>query len=250
MPYGANAMLEHNPYVILGISRDATADEVKSAYRNLAKQYHPDTNDGDTRAADRFRRIADAYEILSDPLKRARYDRHLPPRRPPPPQPAPQQSRPQDRPPPAGFNVGMLTIGALVAVIPLVMVSLPAAQPDPGHIEDTPPPQPTTSAAAVTAENATPEVSVTSPPAMAQPPPTPVVATPVPLPAPAGASESTTKPTPPPARQNLLAQNLSAGAQTLPQPRVLPPPPPAFSQPYPIIRRLHPRLFFYRWMRR
>jgi len=62
-------------YVILGIGRDASVGDVKKAYRRLARRFHPDVNPGDDRAALRFREIAAAYEILSDPDRRRRYDR-------------------------------------------------------------------------------------------------------------------------------------------------------------------------------
>lgn len=61
-------------YSILGLKRDATQDEVKRAYRKLARKYHPDVNkDADAEA--RFQEIAEAYEVLKDPDKRAAYDR-------------------------------------------------------------------------------------------------------------------------------------------------------------------------------
>ncbi len=63
-------------YEILGLSRDASAEEIKRAYRRLARQYHPDAFKGDKAEAERrFREIAEAYEVLSDPDKRAQYDR-------------------------------------------------------------------------------------------------------------------------------------------------------------------------------
>jgi len=62
-------------YEVLGVARTATADEVKKAYRRLAMQHHPDRNPGDQQAEDRFKEAAEAYEVLSDPEKRARYDR-------------------------------------------------------------------------------------------------------------------------------------------------------------------------------
>ena len=68
-------MARRDLYAILGVSRSANADEVKKAYRNLARRYHPDRNAGDEDAADRFREIAEAYETLSQPELRARYDR-------------------------------------------------------------------------------------------------------------------------------------------------------------------------------
>ena len=61
-------------YEVLGISKTATADEIKSAYRKLAKKYHPDLNPGDKAAEEKFKEIGEAYEILSDADKRARYD--------------------------------------------------------------------------------------------------------------------------------------------------------------------------------
>ncbi len=63
-------------YEILGVPRNATQEEIKRAFRRLAKQYHPDTYKGDKKEAERkFRAIAEAYEVLSDPEKRAQYDR-------------------------------------------------------------------------------------------------------------------------------------------------------------------------------
>jgi len=60
-------------YEILGIGRDASAEDIRTAYRRLAREFHPDVND-DPEAEQRFKEVAGAYEILSDADKRARYD--------------------------------------------------------------------------------------------------------------------------------------------------------------------------------
>ena len=62
-------------YEILGVSRNASQDEIKKSYRKLAVQYHPDKNPGDKESEEKFKEIAEAYAILSDADKRARYDR-------------------------------------------------------------------------------------------------------------------------------------------------------------------------------
>jgi DnaJ-class molecular chaperone len=64
-----------DPYKTLGISKTASADEVKKAYRKLAKQHHPDLNPGNADSASRFKDISGAYDLLSDPEKRGRFDR-------------------------------------------------------------------------------------------------------------------------------------------------------------------------------
>src|SRR5947209_7428854 len=61
-------------YEVLGISREATDDEIKKAYRRLARQYHPDANDGDPAAEARFKELSAAYDTLRDPDKRRGYD--------------------------------------------------------------------------------------------------------------------------------------------------------------------------------
>jgi DnaJ-class molecular chaperone len=67
--------MAQTPYEILGVRKDASADDIRKAYRKLAKQYHPDLNPGKPEAEARFKSISAAYDLLSDPEKRARYDR-------------------------------------------------------------------------------------------------------------------------------------------------------------------------------
>jgi len=62
-------------YEVLGVARDATADQIKSAYRKAAMQYHPDRNPGNKEAEERFKELNEAYQVLSDPERRAQYDR-------------------------------------------------------------------------------------------------------------------------------------------------------------------------------
>ena len=68
-------MSKRDYYEVLGIDRDATAEEIKRAYRRLAHQYHPDKNPGDKASEERFKEASEAYEILSSSEKRASYDR-------------------------------------------------------------------------------------------------------------------------------------------------------------------------------
>ena len=71
------AEAKKNYYDILGVDKKASADEIKSAYRKLAKQYHPDLHPGDAAAAEKFKEVNEANEVLSDAQKRAAYDYEL-----------------------------------------------------------------------------------------------------------------------------------------------------------------------------
>ncbi len=64
-----------DPYTVLGVQRDANQEAIRAAYRKLAKKHHPDLNPGKPEAAERFKAISAAHELLSDPEKRARFDR-------------------------------------------------------------------------------------------------------------------------------------------------------------------------------
>jgi DnaJ-class molecular chaperone len=64
-----------DPYEVLGVARDASQDDIKKAYRGLAKELHPDAHPGDKTVEERFKQVSAAYAMLSDPQMRARYDR-------------------------------------------------------------------------------------------------------------------------------------------------------------------------------
>ncbi len=66
----------NNPYEVLGVSKSATHDEIRKAYKKLAKEFHPDKNPDNDQAITRFKEIAEAYEILGDEEKRAHFDRY------------------------------------------------------------------------------------------------------------------------------------------------------------------------------
>ncbi|MDO5342128.1 MAG: DnaJ domain-containing protein, partial [Bacteroidia bacterium] len=68
-------MEKRDYYEVLEVQKNATADEIKKAYRKKALQYHPDRNPGDKEAEEKFKEAAEAYSVLSDENKRARYDR-------------------------------------------------------------------------------------------------------------------------------------------------------------------------------
>ena len=69
-------MSKRDYYEVLGVARDVGDEDIKKAYRKLAFEYHPDRNAGDETAAEKFKEATEAFEVLRDPDKRARYDRY------------------------------------------------------------------------------------------------------------------------------------------------------------------------------
>src|ERR1700686_4882762 len=67
---------KHDYYETLGVPRKSDTDEIRKAYRKLARKFHPDLNPGDKSAEDRFKNVQEAYDILSDPKKRQMYDQY------------------------------------------------------------------------------------------------------------------------------------------------------------------------------
>src|SRR5919197_6027594 len=66
--------LEKDFYAVLGVTKSATTDEIKKAYRKLARQLHPDRNPNDATAEERFKAVSEAYDVLSDEKRRKEYD--------------------------------------------------------------------------------------------------------------------------------------------------------------------------------
>src|SRR5258708_38779047 len=69
-------MSKRDYYEVLGVSKGASVEDIKKAYRKVAMQFHPDRNPGDKSAEEKFKEAAEAYEVLSDADKRAQYDRY------------------------------------------------------------------------------------------------------------------------------------------------------------------------------
>src|SRR5215470_12722859 len=74
-PRGISGRGMRDPYEVLGVQRSVSADEIKQAYRKLAKKLHPDLNPGNKKAEQSFKEVSAAYDLLSDPDKKGRFDR-------------------------------------------------------------------------------------------------------------------------------------------------------------------------------
>jgi molecular chaperone DnaJ len=70
----ARDYVEKDFYKVLGVSKDASASDIKKAYRKLARKYHPDANKGEAKSEDKFKEISEAYDVLSDDTRRKEYD--------------------------------------------------------------------------------------------------------------------------------------------------------------------------------
>jgi DnaJ-class molecular chaperone len=77
LPWKSTPYTMENYYDLLGIKRNATEDEIKSAYHQKAKEFHPDKNNGSEESSEMFRRIKEAYDTLFDPIRRTGYDDYL-----------------------------------------------------------------------------------------------------------------------------------------------------------------------------
>ena len=75
-PGSESKFMAEDLYQVLGVGRDASKDEIQKSYRKLARKYHPDMNPDDQKAKERFKRVQEAYDVLSDTEKRAAYDRY------------------------------------------------------------------------------------------------------------------------------------------------------------------------------
>ena len=95
--------IDHDYYSVLGINRSASQEEVKRAYRKAVFRYHPDRNPNDNKAAEKFKQVLDAYEVLSDSDRRANYDQVT---RSADSQPEPQEEQGEEESPHPGSDPG------------------------------------------------------------------------------------------------------------------------------------------------